>query len=222
MEAIKLFHGEVSEDLLLKEKQFEGLRTKLLRGAADFYGKLEGSAEGPDGPASRAALGRAYYELGELTDKIGNKPEALAVHRKALAVRRELAQRPGADAEAVLDVVRSLTQRLSLHASVDRGRDRSRRRSRRPSSWPRDWSPRAAGPTRPRSVLAESLMACGLHVTNRRENLEMARPWAGDRAGARREAPRGDQIPGDSRYASGQYRLRSQGLGPAGRSPSGR
>ena len=27
MEAIKLFHGEVSEDLLLKEKQFEGLRT---------------------------------------------------------------------------------------------------------------------------------------------------------------------------------------------------
>ena len=42
MEAIKLFHGEVSEDLLLKEKQFEGLRAKLLRGAADFYGKLEG------------------------------------------------------------------------------------------------------------------------------------------------------------------------------------
>ena len=42
MEAIKLFHGEVSEDLLLKEKQFEGLRAKLLKGAADFYGKLEG------------------------------------------------------------------------------------------------------------------------------------------------------------------------------------
>ena len=34
MEAIKLFHGEVSADLLLKEKQFETLRTKLLRGAA--------------------------------------------------------------------------------------------------------------------------------------------------------------------------------------------
>jgi len=41
MEAIKLFHGEVSEDLLMKEKQFEGLRTKLLKGAADFYGRLE-------------------------------------------------------------------------------------------------------------------------------------------------------------------------------------
>ena len=40
MSAIKLFHGEVSEDLLMKERQFEALRTKLLRGAADFYGKL--------------------------------------------------------------------------------------------------------------------------------------------------------------------------------------
>ena len=42
MSAIKLFHGEVSEDLLIKERQFEGLRTRLLRGAAGFYGKLEG------------------------------------------------------------------------------------------------------------------------------------------------------------------------------------
>ncbi len=91
MSAIKLFHGEVSDDLLMKEKQFEGLRTKLLRGAADFYGKLEGLLKGQTDPKSRAALGKAYDELGELTGKIGNKPEALAVHLKALAVRRELA-----------------------------------------------------------------------------------------------------------------------------------
>ena len=42
MDAIKLFHGEVSNDLLMKEKQFTNLRTKLLKGAADFYGRLEG------------------------------------------------------------------------------------------------------------------------------------------------------------------------------------
>ena len=41
MDAIKLFHGEVSQDLLLKEQQFGKLRGKLLRGAADFYGRLE-------------------------------------------------------------------------------------------------------------------------------------------------------------------------------------
>jgi serine/threonine-protein kinase len=108
MEAIKLFHGEVSEDLLLKEKQFEALRAKLLSGAAGFYGKLERLLEGHPDAQSRAALGRAYAELGDLTQAIGKAPEAVEMHRKALAVRRELAAGPGAEAEAVLDVVRSL------------------------------------------------------------------------------------------------------------------
>src|SRR5262249_22635032 len=40
MAAIQLFHGEVSQDLLLKEKPFEDLRRKLLRGAADFYNRM--------------------------------------------------------------------------------------------------------------------------------------------------------------------------------------
>jgi serine/threonine-protein kinase len=108
MDAVGLFHGEVSEDLLLKEKPFEALRTKLLRGAAGFYSKLEGMLEGQTDQASRAALGRAYDELGELTDKIGSKPEALLAHRKALAVRRELALAAEADAMAQINVPRSL------------------------------------------------------------------------------------------------------------------
>ena len=65
------------------------------------------SKDQPD-RASRAALGKAYSELGELTAKIGDKPAALAAHRKALAVRRELASEPAADAEARGDVARSL------------------------------------------------------------------------------------------------------------------
>jgi serine/threonine-protein kinase len=108
MEAIKLFHGDVSEDLLLKEKQFEKLRAKLLHGAADFYAKLEGLLEGQRDNASRAALGGAYAELGKLTADIGNRSEALAVHRKALTVRRELAKQAMATAETVLDLSRSL------------------------------------------------------------------------------------------------------------------
>jgi tetratricopeptide (TPR) repeat protein len=108
MEAIKLFHGDVSEDLLLKEKQFDALRAKLLTGAAGFYGRLERLLEGQPDVPSRAALGRAYFELGDLTGEIGKAPEAVTVHHKAMAVRRELASRPGAEAEAVLDVVRSL------------------------------------------------------------------------------------------------------------------
>jgi eukaryotic-like serine/threonine-protein kinase len=108
MEAIKLFHGEVSEDLLLKQSQLEGLRTKLLRGAAGFYGKLEALLKGQTDQSSRPALSKAHFELAELTATIGNKPEALAVHRKALATRRELAAGPNADASSVLDVTQSL------------------------------------------------------------------------------------------------------------------
>jgi serine/threonine-protein kinase len=108
VEAIKLFHGDVSEDLLLKEKQFEGLRSRLLNGAANFYGRLEGLLKGQTDRESRAELGKAYEDLGELTGKIGDQPAALAVHRKALAVRRGLASEPGADAGTRLDVARSL------------------------------------------------------------------------------------------------------------------
>jgi serine/threonine protein kinase len=107
MDAVKLFHGEVSEDLLLKEKPFEALRTKLLRGAAGFYSKLEGLLAGQTDRPSRMALAQAYDELAELTDKIGSKPEALAVRRKALAVRRVLADGPEADAVTRTDEARS-------------------------------------------------------------------------------------------------------------------
>jgi len=99
---------EVSEDLLMKEKQFEGLRSKLLKGAAEFYGRLEGLLKSQTDRESRAALGKAYDELGELTGKIGDQPAALADHRKALAVRRALAAEPGAEAGTKLDVARSL------------------------------------------------------------------------------------------------------------------
>jgi serine/threonine-protein kinase len=106
MDAVKLFHGEVSEDLLLKEKPFESLRTKLLRGAADFYNRLESLLAGQTDRPSLAALAEAYDELADLTDKIGSKPEALAVRRKALAVHRELAIANGADVAARVAVAR--------------------------------------------------------------------------------------------------------------------
>ena len=108
MDAIKLFHGEVSEDLLLKEKEFADLRSRLLKGAAGFYEKLEQMLEGQPDLASRSGVGGAYFELAALTRQIGTHDQALAIHRKALALRREPAARPGAAPEAEIDVVRSL------------------------------------------------------------------------------------------------------------------
>jgi tetratricopeptide (TPR) repeat protein len=106
--AIALFHTGVSRDALLKNPQFKELRTKLLKEAAGFYADLEKLLAGQTDAKSRKALAAAYFQLGELTDKIGTKPEALAVHRKALTVRRELAAAEGADVETRLDVARSL------------------------------------------------------------------------------------------------------------------
>jgi serine/threonine-protein kinase len=108
MDAVKLFHGEVSEDLLLKERPFEALRTKLLRGAAGFYNKLEGLLALQTDRPSRAALARAYDELAELTEKIGSNTDALSVRRKALAVRRDLAADTKADIPTRVEVARSL------------------------------------------------------------------------------------------------------------------
>ncbi len=121
MDAIKLFHGEISKDLLLKEPQFGKLRGKLLRGAADFYGRLEKLLKQRTDRESRAALGRAYEELGELTGDIGTTDEALEVVRKAIAIRRDLAREPDADDAIRLDLARDLiAQGFHLHITSDR------------------------------------------------------------------------------------------------------
>jgi tetratricopeptide (TPR) repeat protein len=112
--AIAMFHTGVSEDMLLKNEQFKELRMKLLKEAAGFYADLEKLLAGRIDARSRKALAAGYFQLGELTAKIGSKPEALAVHRKALSVRRELAAAEGADVETRLDVARSLRAMGSL------------------------------------------------------------------------------------------------------------
>jgi tetratricopeptide (TPR) repeat protein/tRNA A-37 threonylcarbamoyl transferase component Bud32 len=108
MEAIKLFHGEVGDDLVLKADQFKPLRDKLLKGAGDFYRKLEGLLKDQPDRASRVSMGDAYFELGNLTGKIGDQVAALETHQKGLAIRRELTSMAAADVEARLDVARSL------------------------------------------------------------------------------------------------------------------
>jgi serine/threonine protein kinase/tetratricopeptide (TPR) repeat protein len=108
--AIALFHTGVSEDALLKNAEFKELRTKLLKEAAAFYADLEKLLAGQTDARSRKALAASYFQLAELTAKIGDKKEALAVHRKALAARRELAAAPGADVETRLEVASSLSK----------------------------------------------------------------------------------------------------------------
>jgi serine/threonine protein kinase len=108
LEAIKTFHGGVSEDLVLRERQFEGLRTKLLHGATDFYQRLEDLLIEQADRRSRAALGQAYHDIGELTAKIGSQAEALAALRRGLELRLALAAEAGTDTSAKRDAAQSL------------------------------------------------------------------------------------------------------------------
>jgi tetratricopeptide (TPR) repeat protein len=108
VKAIETFHTGVSQDMLLKNEQFKELRTNLLNEAARFYEDLDKLLAGQTDTKSRKTLAAGYFQLGELTQKIGDMKEALAVHQKALALRRELAATPGADMETRLDVARSL------------------------------------------------------------------------------------------------------------------
>jgi serine/threonine protein kinase len=108
LDAIKTFHGGVSEDLLLKEKQFDALRTKLLRGATDFYQRLESLLAGQADDRSRAALGQAYHDIGELTARIGSQAEALAALKRGMELRLGLAAEANADAATKLKAGQSL------------------------------------------------------------------------------------------------------------------
>jgi serine/threonine-protein kinase len=114
VEAIKTFHTGVSEDFLLKEEKFKALQDRLLKSAADFYGKLGGLLGRETDFASRRALAQANFEVAGLTDKVGRKEAALAAHRSVLSAREALAAEPEADAEMKADLSRSLSAVASL------------------------------------------------------------------------------------------------------------
>jgi hypothetical protein len=104
IKAIETFHTGVSQDMLLKNPEFKELRNKLLKEAASFYAGLEKQLAGQTDPKSRKTLADGYFQLAELMSKFGTPSQSLEVHRKALAIRRELAAVEGADVEARLEV----------------------------------------------------------------------------------------------------------------------
>jgi eukaryotic-like serine/threonine-protein kinase len=105
--AIRTFYTGVSEDLLLRQSEFQTLRHNLLGSAREFYIELEKLLEGRPDRESRVALARTFYDLGELTSKIGAKPDALTAHGRALQLREALAAGPEATSESIADVGRS-------------------------------------------------------------------------------------------------------------------
>jgi serine/threonine-protein kinase len=168
LEAIRLFHGEVSNDFLMKEKPFQALRTKLLRGAADFYTKLEQRLQGQADLVSRAALAAAYEDLGDITTEIGNKSDTLALQRKAVAIRRELASRPGAEIDDRIGLARGL---LAFSITLSDIGDASATSAARAEALSVAEAANAAGPasTEGRLVLAQALNDVGVGLEDGNE-----------------------------------------------------
>jgi eukaryotic-like serine/threonine-protein kinase len=90
LEAIKSNYTGASEDVLLKQPQFEALRARLLGRALEFYRTLQAAlADDPD-PKARADLADAYVGVARITSDIGSKPEALRAYEDARAIYRQL------------------------------------------------------------------------------------------------------------------------------------
>ncbi|MGP0062392.1 MAG: protein kinase domain-containing protein [Isosphaeraceae bacterium] len=130
-EAIEMFHKGVSEDVLLREKQFEALRTRLLRGAREFYRKLQGMLQGQPDRASRKALATTLIELADLTGKIENSVAESAILRDAVALLEALAREDPTDAEARRGLGRAWylfgSRRGSSHGGLSEQRSAYRR-----------------------------------------------------------------------------------------------
>jgi serine/threonine-protein kinase len=119
-EAIRTFHTGVSEDILLRQEEFKALRTKLLGEAREFYRKLEGLLQGHEDRDSRLALGRAYHEVGRLSEDIDSLEAALQVQRRAAALFEGLARESPDDAESRAGLARCLESLVRIFAGTGR------------------------------------------------------------------------------------------------------
>jgi serine/threonine-protein kinase len=97
----------VSETPELKAGALEGLRRDLLREAKDFYEQF--AQQEVDEPGLQAERGEAYLRLAHITEDLGERPEAIALARRAQEVFDVLVRRHAGVAEYQDDLGRALT-----------------------------------------------------------------------------------------------------------------
>ncbi len=152
-EAIRSFKSGVEQDETLKEDRLKPLRDKLLGSARQFYDKLGALLEGQADATSKAVLAESYRELGDLIDKIGQKPESLAAFKKAVAIRRELAALPGTGASERVQLARALNATRAMWPGSSATTPAAWPRTRKPTPWPSHRPPARARPLPPAAPL---------------------------------------------------------------------
>jgi eukaryotic-like serine/threonine-protein kinase len=94
IDAVKKFRDSVAEEPELKNNpRLDVLRKRLLKEPLAFFRALRDrlQVDRDTRPESLARLAQASYDLGQLTNEIGDKRDALRSHREALAIRQGLA-----------------------------------------------------------------------------------------------------------------------------------
>jgi serine/threonine-protein kinase len=119
-EAIRTFHTGISEDVLLKQKEFSALRSSLLRGARTFYQKLEHLLKGEADRDSRMSLALTYSDVASLTQEIDSLSDAITVYRRAAVMLEGLAREYPSDTEIRRELGWSYF-RLGGHLTIEDG-----------------------------------------------------------------------------------------------------
>ncbi len=102
IDAVKRFRDAVADDPALKTNpDLEALRKRLLKEPLAFFKNLRDrlQADKDTRPESLNGLASAAFELGTLTNEIGDMQDALIAHREALAIWRKLADANPSDTD---------------------------------------------------------------------------------------------------------------------------
>ncbi len=110
IDAVRRFGDAVSNNAELKNSPaLELLRKALLKEPIDYFKTLRTSLQkGSDTKSeSLARLAAANFDLGKLTDEIGNQQDALIEFKESLAIRQQLANTNPNDTQSVSDLANS-------------------------------------------------------------------------------------------------------------------
>jgi serine/threonine-protein kinase len=110
MTALRNFETITTDAALLRDPRRGELRASLLQAALHFYQELQASLEEDASPAARSQLSEAYARVAQVTWELGRQEEALATHRRSLALVEEMAVAAPADAEIRFALARCHTR----------------------------------------------------------------------------------------------------------------
>jgi tetratricopeptide (TPR) repeat protein len=121
LRAVNTFFRRVTENRQLKARGLEKFRDDLLREAREFTEQLVRIQA--DDPRLRAEQGNAYLGLGQITELLGSRADAMNLYQTAEHIFARLTEQVPSDADYQDGLGRALHQQGNLHQYVGRSVD---------------------------------------------------------------------------------------------------